>query len=159
MIIDCHGHYTTEPKPLLEFRKQQVASIGTSAARPAVASLAITDDEIRETIEGAQLKRQRERGTDLTIFSPRASGMAHHLGDAALGSEWAHVCNELIYRVTTLFPQNFAGACQLPQVPGVAPANCIAELKRCVEQFGSVGCNLNPDPSGGHWTSPPLTDR
>ena len=22
-----------------------------------------------------------------------------------------------------------------------------------------MGCNLNPDPSGGHWTSPPLTDR
>jgi 4-oxalmesaconate hydratase len=22
-----------------------------------------------------------------------------------------------------------------------------------------VGCNLNPDPSGGHWTSAPLTDK
>ena len=22
-----------------------------------------------------------------------------------------------------------------------------------------IGCNLNPDPSGGHWTSPPLTDK
>jgi 4-oxalmesaconate hydratase len=28
-----------------------------------------------------------------------------------------------------------------------------------VEQYGNVGINLNPDPSGGHWTSPPLTDR
>jgi 4-oxalmesaconate hydratase len=25
--------------------------------------------------------------------------------------------------------------------------------------LGFIGCNLNPDPSGGHWTSPPLTDR
>jgi 4-oxalmesaconate hydratase len=25
--------------------------------------------------------------------------------------------------------------------------------------MGFVGCNLNPDPSGGHWTAPPLTDR
>jgi 4-oxalmesaconate hydratase len=29
----------------------------------------------------------------------------------------------------------------------------------CVESYGAVAVNLNPDPSGGHWTSPPLTDR
>lgn len=34
----------------------------------------------------------------------------------------------------------------------------MAELRRCVETLGFVGCNLNPDPSGGHWTAPPLTD-
>jgi len=28
-----------------------------------------------------------------------------------------------------------------------------------VNDLGFIGCNLNPDPSGGHWTSPPLTDR
>ena len=49
--------------------------------------------------------------------------------------------------------------CQLPQTPGVPPATCIAELKRCVNELGFVGCNLNPDPSGGHWNAPPLTDR
>jgi 4-oxalmesaconate hydratase len=35
----------------------------------------------------------------------------------------------------------------------------VAELRRCVLELGFVGCNLNPDPSGGHWTSEPLTDR
>ena len=49
--------------------------------------------------------------------------------------------------------------CQLPQTPGDPPANCIAELERCVNELGFIGCNLNPDPSGGHWTAPPLTDR
>ena len=49
--------------------------------------------------------------------------------------------------------------CQLPQSPGVPIANSIAELERCVTELGFVGCNLNPDPSGGHWTAPPLTDR
>src|SRR3546814_9874317 len=24
--------------------------------------------------------------------------------------------------------------------------------------MGFIGCNLNPDPSGGYWTDPPLTD-
>jgi 4-oxalmesaconate hydratase len=47
----------------------------------------------------------------------------------------------------------------LPQSPGVDPATCIPELVKCVEQYGNVGINLNPDPSGGHWTSPPLSDR
>src|SRR5262249_50590374 len=29
----------------------------------------------------------------------------------------------------------------------------------CVTQLGFIGCNLNPDPSGGWWKEPPLTDR
>jgi len=63
------------------------------------------------------------------------------------------------HRVCGLFPRNFIGVCQLPQSTGVPPANCIGELRRCIEEFGFVGCNLNPDPSGGYWNSPPLTDR
>jgi 4-oxalmesaconate hydratase len=65
----------------------------------------------------------------------------------------------LIARVVEIFPGNFAGACQLPQTPNGALDACVAELRRCVEELGFVGCNLNPDPSGGHWTSPPLWDR
>ena len=106
-----------------------------------------------------QLKLQRERGTDLTIFSPRAAGMGHHLGDATTSEAWASACNELIHRVCSLFPQNFVGVCMLPQTAGVSPRNCIAELERCVLQYGFVGCNLNPDPSGGYWKDPPLGDR
>jgi 4-oxalmesaconate hydratase len=37
----------------------------------------------------------------------------------------------------------------------VAP---LRELRRCVEELGFVGLNLNPDPSGGRWTSKPMTD-
>jgi 4-oxalmesaconate hydratase len=35
----------------------------------------------------------------------------------------------------------------------------VSELERCVRELGFIGCNLNPDPSGGYWNSPPLTDR
>ena len=28
-----------------------------------------------------------------------------------------------------------------------------------MSELGFVGCNLNPDPSGGHWSGPPITDR
>jgi 4-oxalmesaconate hydratase len=157
MIIDCHGHYTTSPPQHEAWRKQQVAAKGNAAQVPPPP--AISDDEIRQSILSGQIKLQRERGTDLTIFSPRAAGMAHHDGDANANARWSDLCNTLIHRACTLFPRNFVGVCQLPQAPGVAPANCIAELERCVRDYGFVGCNLNPDPSGGYWTDPPMTDR
>jgi 4-oxalmesaconate hydratase len=120
---------------------------------------AISDDEIRETIEQNQLRLIRERGADMTIFSPRASTMAHHVGNEAVSQGWTRRCNDLIRRVVDLFPETFIGVCQLPQSPGVSIARSIAELERCVNELGFIGCNLNPDPSGGHWTAPPLTDR
>jgi 4-oxalmesaconate hydratase len=69
------------------------------------------------------------------------------------------VSNDLIHRLCTLLPDNFAGVGQLPQSPGAAPERCIPELERMVKELGFVGVNLNPDPSGGYWTGPPLTDR
>jgi 4-oxalmesaconate hydratase len=158
MIIDCHGHYTTAPAAHQKFRDQQIARL-KDATLPPPEPATIGDDEIRETIEVNQLKLQRERGADLTLFSPRASAMAHHVGDEAVSLAWTRACNDLIKRVVDLYPENFAGVCQLPQSPGVPIANSIAELRRCVSDLGFVGCNLNPDPSGGHWTAPPLTDR
>ena len=159
MIIDCHGHYTTAPPALENWRNRQIAGINDQSARPSVSDLTISDDELRESIETNQLRLMKERGSDLTIFSPRASFMAHHIGDFAISAEWAGICNELCYRVAKLVPDNFVGAAMLPQSPGVDPKTCIPELEKCVKDYGCVGINLNPDPSGGHWTSPPLTDR
>ncbi len=159
MIIDCHGHYTTAPKALEDWRNRQVAAIGTPGPPPKPSELRIGDDEIRATIEANQLAKMRERGIDLQIFSPRASFMAHHIGDFRVSSTWAGICNELIYRIQCLYPDTFIGCAMLPQSPGVDPASCIPELERCVNDYGFVAINLNPDPSGGHWNSPPLTDR
>jgi 4-oxalmesaconate hydratase len=159
MIIDCHGHYTTAPKALDEWRARQVAAINNPSAAPKVSELKMSDDEIRETLEKNQLRLMRERGSDLTIFSPRASFMAHHIGDFQISSTWAAICNELCYRVSQLYPDNFVPAAMLPQSTGVDTASCIPELERCVNEYGNVALNLNPDPSGGHWNSPPLTDR
>jgi len=158
MIIDCHGHYTTAPAAHHKFRDAQLAGLKDPTA-PAARPGAISDDEIRDSIEKNQLRLQRERGADLTLFSPRASAMGHHVGNEAISSAWTRANNDLIKRVVDLYPENFVGVCQLPQSPGVPIANSTAELERCVDELGFVGCNLNPDPSGGHWTSPPLTAR
>ena len=157
MIIDCHGHYTTEPKALTDYRKRQIAAF--EAGRPLAPDFKVGDDEIRETIETNQLRVQRARGVDLTIFSPRAGGMAHHVGNEKTSIDWTRASNDMIHRVCTLFPESFVGVCQLPQSPGASPERCIPELVRCVEELGFVGCNLNPDPSDGYWSGPPLTDR
>jgi len=158
MIIDCHGHYTIAPAPHQQFREAQLAWLDDSS-RPEPAPAAISDDQIRETIEPNQLRLQRERGIDLAIFSPRASAMAHHLGNERTSIAWARQCNDLNKRVVDLYPDNFVGVCQLPQTPTTPIANSIHELERCVNELGFVGCNLNPDPSGGYWTSLPLTDH
>jgi len=55
MIIDCHGDYTTAPKALQDYREAQIAAL--KEKKPAMpARLNVTDDRIRESVEGAQLK-------------------------------------------------------------------------------------------------------
>lgn len=159
MIIDIHGHYTTAPAALETWRKKQIEGITNPSAMPRASDLKISDDELRETIESNQLKKMNERGLDMTIFSPRASFMAHHIGNFNVSSTWAAICNELCYRVAALFPDRFIGAAMLPQSPGVDTKTCLNEIDKCINEYEFVGINLNPDPSGGHWTSPPLTDK
>jgi 4-oxalmesaconate hydratase len=158
MIIDCHGHYTTVPAAFGQYRDALHARLA-AAEGPVPSVPVISDDEIRETIESNQLRLMRERGTDLTIFSPRASWMDQDVTDPATARQWARASNDLVHRVTTLFPRNYAGVCQLPQTPGGSLDDSVEELERCVTELGFVGCNLNPDPSGGFWSSPPMTDE
>ena len=160
MIIDCHGHYTTTPPEVGAWRDAQVAAVERDASFVGEkGALSVSDDEIRHSLEGAQLKFQRERGADLTILSPRASWMAHHVGNEHTSLYWSQHQNELIRRVCDLYPTNFAPVCQLPQSPGMAINSSVTELERCVNEMGFIGCNVNPDPSGGFWDGPPLFDR
>lgn len=137
------------------WRTAQVAAFKAGELAPLYP--VITDDEIRETIEANQLRLLRERGADMTIFSPRASAMAPHVGDQTMAIAWARACNDLIARAAALYPDAFAPVCMLPQSPGADLSASVAELERCVG-MGFIGCNLNPDPGGGHFQSPPLTD-
>jgi len=157
LIIDCHGHYTTAPAPHNEWREAQKAAFKANEAAPPYP--AISDDEIRETLEANQIRLIRERGADMTIFSPRASAMAPHVGDEAVAKAWARANNDLIARCVALYPETLAGVCMLPQNPKADLTGSIEELERCVGELGFIGCNLNPDPGGGHFTAPPLTDK
>lgn len=158
MIIDCHGHQTLVPKAHEDFRAAQKKHLADpSLPRPPLPGMA--DDEIAEIIEKNQLKLLKERGGDITMFSPRASAMEPHVGDRDTALDWSRACNDLIHKVTELFPDNFIGVGMLPQRPDAPLDDAIDELTRVVTELGFVGVNLNPDPSGGRWTAPPLTDR
>lgn len=159
MIIDCHMHYTTAPQALSDWRQLQIKAYENHTPLPRATELLVSDDEIRESVLNNQIRLMDERGIDLAIFSPRASFMAHHIGNFEVSSAWAGICNEMCFRVCKLFPDRFVGAAMLPQSPGVAPETCLSEMTRCIEEYGFVAININPDPSGGHWSGPPLTDR
>ena len=77
MIIDSHGHYTTAPAGIQTFRATQITYLGNPSKHP----INISDDQIQSSLENGQLKLQNERGTDIAIFSPRASAMGHHFGN------------------------------------------------------------------------------
>ena len=160
LVIDCHGHYTTAPVELGEYRERQKVDLQADPNFKHVKGVInISDDQIRESLETAQLKLQNERGSDVTIMSPRASWMGHHIGNQSTSRTWTEHCNDLIYRITQLYPRNFIGVAQLPQSPGAGLEASAAELERCVTELGFIGCNLSPDPSGGYWTAPPLDDE
>jgi 4-oxalmesaconate hydratase len=156
MIIDVHGHYTTAPAEHQAFRARQLELLAGGDGSATIA--AISDDAIRDSIEHNQLAVLRERGGDLMLFSPKASGMEHHVPDAVVANSWARASNDLVHRVCALFPDQFAPVAQLPQTPGGNPGGVVAELRRTVEELGFVGCNLNPDPSGT-WAGTPITDE
>jgi 4-oxalmesaconate hydratase len=155
LIIDCHGHYTTAPTAHNEWREAQKAAY--ASGEPAGPYPEISDDQIRETLEANQIRLLKERGADMTIFSPRASAMAPHIGDEGVAKKWAQVNNDLIKRCAELYPEIFVPVCMLPQSPKADMQGSIEELERCVD-MGFVGCNLNPDPGGGKFEHPPLTD-
>lgn len=151
MIIDVHGHYTTAPPQLQGFRDAQLAEQGGATMA------AVTDDELRESVEPHQLRVLRERGGDVMVFSPKASGMEHHVPDPAIANAWARASNDLVHRVADLYPDTFAPVAQLPQTPEGNIGGVVEEVRRTVGELGFVGVNLNPDPSGT-WAGRPLTD-
>ncbi|QWZ10166.1 amidohydrolase [Nocardioides panacis] len=157
MIIDVHGHYTTAPGELQAFRDAQLATLA-SGGRAAASMRPVTDDQLRESVEGNQLRVLRERGGDLMIFSPKASAMEHHVPSADVAIAWAQASNDLVHRIAELYPAHFAPVAQLPQTPDGNIPGVVAEIRRTVAELDFVGVNLNPDPSGT-WAGKPLTDE
>ena len=86
-------------------------------------------------MEKNQLRLLRERGADMTIFSPRASAMAPHVGDEAVSKAWARADNDLIARCVAALSRDLRRRLHAAAVARrpISPSS-IAELERCVER-------------------------
>ncbi len=86
--------------------------------------------------------------------------MAHHLGNETTSLEWARAVQRPDRAGLRALSRELRRRLPVAAVARRAAGQQRArELERCVKELGFIGCNLNPDPSGGYFKSPPLTDR
>jgi len=128
------------------YRSSQVAQ---GARSPRFNRNSLSDDEIAAHLSRRQLRSMDEKGVHEVVFSPAAFSMGHHFGGETVVRNWTEASNDLIHRACMLFPDRFQPSCQLPQSPGVSPSRWLEELQMRVLEQGFVGCNINPDISGG----------
>jgi len=153
VIIDSHAHIVMPPE---SFR--YMAELVGGRANPSTTPK-IPDASVRKMAEEI-VKIMDSVGTDVQFISPRPYLQMHSVKPARVSELWSRHCNDLIARFVALFPDRFRGVAGLPQyMDEPLEVRAIPELRRCVEQLGFIGCNLNPDPGGGHFTHPPLTDE
>ncbi len=150
-----HDH--RHPRPLHDRARRRCTRSATSSSRASrtrpqarPTDLGITDEELVKSVQ-PQLNFQKERGSDVTIFSPRAAGMGHHVGNEAIEpGVGAREQRPDPSRLHAAAGQLRAGG-PAAAVPGVPPRTASRSSSACVEELGFVGVNLNPDPSGGYW--------
>ena len=162
VIIDCHGHYTTAPPQLGQYRDAQKAAVARRS-RPR-----------RREGHGRRSPTTRcasEPRAATSCVSNASAGRPHAVLaagelDGPPRRQRAHVAvlvastsNDLIRRVCDLYPENFAPVCQLPQSPGAPIDGSVRELRRCVERDGVRRLQPQPRSVRWFWTGPPLADR
>lgn len=149
MIIDSHAHVVMPPQSF-RFMAELVGGRGNPSVPPKIADEAVrkAGEEIVAIMDSV--------GTDLQFISPRPYLQMHSVQPARVTEIWTRHCNDLIARMVDMFPSRFRGVAGLPQHMHDSPAElCVAELERCVEQLGFVGCLINPDPTEGSALPPP----
>lgn len=149
MIIDSHAHVVMPPQSF-RFMAELVGGRGNPSVPPKLA------DEVVRKVADELLSSMDSVGTDVQFISPRPYLQMHSVRPARVTELWTRHCNDLIARVVALQPDRFRGVAGLPQFMHESPAvRAVAELKRCVEELGFVGCLINPDPTEGSELPPP----
>ena len=154
MIIDTHGHVSLPPE-VLAYKAQLSASLGN----PDVGAPKVSDDRLREYAQ-RHLDLLDRVGTDVQLISPRPFHAWHSLPQHNVVVDWTRHVNDIIARTCAMFPDRYIGMGGLPQQTGGSLDTAVAELERCIDEYGFVGFLLNPDPSEGGTPVPPgLGDR
>lgn len=149
MIIDSHAHVVMPPQSF-RFMAELVGGRGNPSVPPKIADEAVRKaaDELLGIMDSV--------GTDMQFISPRPYLQMHSVRPARVTELWTRHCNDLIARMVAMHPDRLRGVAGLPQHLHESPAvRAVAELERCVEQLGFVGCLINPDPTEGAELPPP----
>jgi predicted TIM-barrel fold metal-dependent hydrolase len=111
----------------------------------------LTDDDFRQAAE-PHVRYIDQLSIDVQLLGP---GPTRTMGfiEPHLIPSWCRHINEIIHKQVQLFPDRFVGAAQLPIISDAPDvSNCIAELERCVSEFGFVAVYVSPDPAGRNST-------
>lgn len=149
MIIDSHAHVVMPPQSF-RFMAELVGGRGNPSVPPK-----ISDEAVRKVAEEL-VAINDSVGTDVQFISPRPYLQMHSVKPARVTELWTRHCNDIVARVVAMFPDRFRGVAGLPQFMHESPSvRAVAELERCVNDLGFVGCLINPDPTEGSELPPP----
>ncbi|MDB5028750.1 MAG: amidohydrolase [Candidatus Eremiobacteraeota bacterium] len=153
MIIDSHAHLVT-PDVLYANAAVSLAARGGHGRIP----VKLSDEDLRVCAE-RNVAIMDSVGTDVQLISPRPYTLMHSQRPPELVHHWVAANNDAIARSVAMFPSRLRGVAGLPQVSGAPVSVVFDEIDRCVDELGFVGVLLNPDPSEGQGTVPPLGDE
>ncbi len=152
MIIDCHGHYTTAPEPSTTSgaRPRRPSSRPAATLIRPTRNLRRRDPQSRSRKPAACCRRAR-RGHDHLLAARLDHGPPRRQrgGSASLDPPLQRPDRS---GSSTSIPRTSSASASCRNRRASPIEHSIGELERCVNELGFVGCNLNPDPSGGHWT-------
>ena len=149
-VLDVHGHMSTPPEFL------HYGALTLAANGPPGRKLQISDDRLKEALQ-RHLRELDERQVEVQLVGPRPFAMFQN-ARPHVQQAWCRVTNDVIAQSVRLYPDRFLGMAQLPQSAELDTTNCVAELERCVRDYGFVGAYLNPDPDGNK-TAPGVNTR
>ncbi len=153
MIIDIHAHVIAPPE-LYAYKASLLANRGANGKDDPGISDELLDEHARRNIE-----LMDGVGTDIQFLSARPFQLMTSETPARIVHHWIETNNEVIHGQVQLHPDRFRGVANLPHAAGEPICAALAELARCIEEFGFVGALLNPDPSEGAGGTPPLGDE
>lgn len=153
MVIDIHGHVSA-PLELYSYQAQLIASRGFHGK----GRVPVDEEKIVEAARN-HVELLGRLGIDHQLISPRPFAMMHSERPEKIVHWFIEQANDIIAQQVSAYPGVFSGVAGLPQAAGVSPANVTAELERCIDELGFVGCVLNPDPGEGDGETLPLGDE
>ena len=141
-IIDMHAHTVAPPE-------LYAAKAGLLSGRGYHGKSGISEERIEQFAQN-NLKIMDKVQTDVQFLSPRPFQLMHSEKPEVLVHWWCEMNNDVIASQVKAHPDRFQGIAGLPHVSGAKDSShVVPELERTVNEFGFIGCLINPDPEEG----------